>query len=298
MKRAFTLIELLVICAILATMVTIGVGSIRSGQGAARVKGATRDIFAAIRHARSVALVTGQPAIITYSTAEEDGEVMAKVEVTSAKLFSSEEDKTYETLSGMPIEGEEDRYAGGEGTDGGRELVHIRGSKAKSFAKGADAKDAKTTDPEHPEDAAGSGGETIEEILFKPMDAEVVKGMRLKVLKEEDDPHASGNVGRKPRISVFSNVDYLIGRFKDAKAEAKKKEDAEKAAGPSSAAEAAAEAKEEQEPVSVVWETNGRVDPHQVWVYADGQEPEDGLLIRIDRFGAAKVLPGDGREDD
>ena len=296
MRRAFTLIELLVIVAILATMVTIGVGSIRSGQGAARVKGATRDIFAAIRHARSVALVTGQPAIITYSTAEEDGEVMAKVEVTSAKLFSSEEGKTYETLSGMPIEGEEDRYAAS--ADEGRELVHIRGSKAKSFAKGADAKDAKTTDPEHPEDAAGSGGETIEEILFKPMDAEVVKGMRLKVLKDEDDPHASGNAGRKPRISVFSNVDYLIGRFKDAKAEAKKKEDAEKSNDPSTASEASDAKSEEQEPVSVVWETNGRVDPHQVWVYADGQKPEDGLLIRIDRFGAAKVLPGDGREED
>ena len=295
-RRGFTLIELLVICAILATMVTIGVGSIRSGQGAARVKGATRDIYAAIRHARSVALVTGQPAIITYSTAEEDGEVMAKVEVTSAKLFSSEEGKPYETLSGMPIEGEEGLSAGA--SDAGRELVHIRGSKAKSFAKGADAKDAKTTDPEHPEDAAGSGGETIEEILFKPMDAEVVKGMRLKVLKEEDDPHASGNVGRKPRISVFSNVDYLIGRFKDAKAEAKKKEDAEKAKDPSASSETADAKSEEQEPVSVVWETNGRVDPHQVWVYADGQKPEDGLLIRIDRFGAAKVLPGDGREDD
>ena len=294
MKRAFTLIELLVICAILATMVTIGVGSIRSGQGAARVKGATRDIFAAIRHARSVALVTGQPAIITYSTAEEDGEVMAKIEVTSAKLFSSEEGKEYQTLSGWQIESEEDRSAGGESPGAGHKLVNIRGSNAKAFANDGDAE---MSDREESSLGEG-GGETIEEILFKPMDAEVVKGMRLKVLKDEDDPHASGNVGRKLRISVFSNVDYLIGRFKDAKAEAKKKEDAEKSKDPSSASEASDAKSEEQEPVSVVWETNGRVDPHQVWVYADGQKPEDGLLIRIDRFGAAKVLPGDGREED
>ena len=53
-----------------------------------------------------------------------------------------------------------------------------------------------------------------------------------------------------------------------------------------------------QEPVSVVRETNGRVESHQVWVYADGRRPEDGLSIRIDGFGAAKVLSGDGREED
>ena len=48
-------------------MVSIGVGSIMSGQGAARVKGATRDVYAAIRHARSVALVTGQRVLVNYS---------------------------------------------------------------------------------------------------------------------------------------------------------------------------------------------------------------------------------------
>jgi hypothetical protein len=46
-----------------------------------------------------------------------------------------------------------------------------------------------------------------------------------------------------------------------------------------------------------VWETNGRTDPHQVWIYPDGSAPENGLLIRVDRFGAVKVVSGDGRED-
>ena len=246
------------------------------------MKGATRDIYAAIRHARSTALVTGQPAIITYSTVEEDGDVLAKVEITSAKLFSSDVDRSkLETLSGEPLKAE------------GRELVHIEKSDASSDAKPAGTSgDAATKEAE---------GETIEEILFSPMDAEIVKGMRLKAVKDGDeDDSSSDDGGRKPRISVFSNVDYLIGRFKDAKAEAAKKEAAEKGEADASAAKGAASAKPgegPQEPVSVVWETNGRVDPHKVWVYADGQRPEDGLLIRIDRFGAAKVVSGDGRED-
>ena len=60
------------------------------------------------------------------------------------------------------------------------------------------------------------------------------------------------------------------------------------------AREAAAEG---EGPVSIVWETNGRVEPHQVWIYPDGARPEDGLSIRVDRFGGAKVVSGDGREE-
>ena len=266
MKRnGFTLIELLVIVAILGVMVTMGVVSIRSGQGAARVKGATRDIYAAIRHARSTALVTGQPAIITYSTEEEDGEKIAKIEITSAKLFNSETDRgKLQTLSGEPVQGVE------------TELVHVE-------EKGGDAiaGDGKSE---------SSRGETLEEILFAPVNVDVVKGMRLKVEKEDE---IEPGEGRRAKISVFSNVDYLIGKFKSAKAEAKKAEAEEKNDNSDKTTE-----EEKQEPVSIVWETNGRVDPHRVWIYADGQKPEDGLMIKIDRFGAAKVLPGDGRDDD
>ena len=86
MRRAFTLIELLVICAILATMVSIGVGSILSGQGTARVKGATRDVYAAIRHARSVALVTGQRVLVNYSNERVDDETCVKIEVKGKKF--------------------------------------------------------------------------------------------------------------------------------------------------------------------------------------------------------------------
>ena len=285
MRRGFTLIELLVIVTILATMVTIGVGVISSGQGAARVKGATRDIYAAIRHARSTALVTGQPAIITYSTVVEDGEVMAKIEVHSAKLFETPTDlSAVETLSGEPIKGAD------------RELVHIE--KA-----GGDAVDdtKPLAEGKSPEDGSAGKGETIEEILFAPINAEIVKGMRLKAVKGDELESSGATPVRKSRISVFSNVDYLIGKFESAKAEEKKKS-AEAAGSEGKAAGAAAgkpsSGEEPGEPLSVVWETNGRVDPHQVWVYSDGQRPEDGLLIKVDRFGAAKVLPGDGRGEE
>lgn len=295
MRRAFTLIELLVIIAIIGVMVSVGVLSLSAGKGAARVKGATRDVFAAIRHARTTALVTGQPAIITYSTVEADGEVMAKIEITSAKLFESTVDRsTVQTLTGEPLRGE------------GYELVHIEESKAKPANtksgqgnRSGDAKDMAKDASDAP-DAEGGDGETIEEILFAPIDADIVKGMRVKVLLGDEDLESSG-APRTSKISVFSNVDYLLDRFKSAKAEAARKaqngdgvadesekSDSKKAAGTDDA----------QEPVSVVWETNGRVDPHKVWIYADGQKPEDGLCIRIDRFGAAKVLSGDGKEDE
>ena len=295
MRRAFTLIELLVILAIIAVMISVGVVSITAGKGAARVKGATRDVFAAIRCARSTALVTMKPVIITYSTVEADGEVMAKIEITSAKIMDTSTDRSQiQTLTGEPLQGE------------GYELVHIEkageskgttkaASKSASKANskvGASKTTSKAADGE-PAVESESEGESVEEILFAPVNEDIVKGMRLKVFLG-DEALAAETTARPSKISVFSNVDFLISRFKDAKAAAKKKED--EAAGKTDDKSAALK-DELQEPVSVVWETNGRVDPHQVWVYADGQKPEDGLLIKVDRFGAAKVLPGDGREE-
>lgn len=273
-RRAFTLIELLVIVAIICAMAGVGVVSVRAGQGAARVKGATRDIFAAIRHARSQALVSQKPVIITYSTDEVDGEARAKIEVTSAKLFTEGVDRSkIRTLTGEPLAPLK------------TEAAPVGMTSTRDGRAAADAKPEEDT-----------GGSLVEDVLFAPIKEDVVKGMRLKVVVGEDDVRVASD-GRKPRLSVFSNVDYLLGKFKDAR-----RADTKPADGANDAKDDAqkkgAKAAERQEPVSIVWETNGRVDPHQVWVYADGQTPESGLSIRIDRFGAAKVLSGDGREDD
>ena len=275
MRRAFTLIELLVICAILATMVSIGVGSIASGQGMARVKGATRDVYAAIRHARSTALVTGQRVLVEYSNGKIDDEVAAKVDVVAAKIMSAGGSRPapqpyyvmdYKELPQKAKAGER------------RELVHIRES-----GEGDDVK-AETSD----------GGDTIEEILFSPMDSSIVKGMRILVKKNDEELQDETAVQKRSRISMFSNVDYLHGRYQEAKKEAKTKDEGEGEVG---SATGAGSVNDMDGTVSVVWETNGAVEPHRVWIYPDGKKPEDGLMLNVDSFGAVKVLDGDGKEE-
>ena len=260
MRRAFTLIELLTIVAIIGIMVTASVVNVRAGQGAVRVRAAARDIFATIRHARSVALVTQQPSIITYSTGTVDDEVCAKVEINSAKIFGSDSVRSATTLEGANVN-----------------LID-------------EPQDADSTT------SGEGGGQTAEDVLFAPISEDVVRGVRLKVLKEgEELDYVSDEAKAKPKISVFSNVDYLIGKLNDSKAKAaEEKAAAEKDA--MAAVAAAASGMEDQEPVSIVWEVNGRTEPHRVWVYPNGATPDKGLCIKIDRFGGMKVL-AEGEDD-
>ena len=283
-RRAFTLIELLVICAILATMVSIGVGSIMSGQGTARVKGATRDVYAAIRHARSVALVTGQRVLVTYSNEKSEDEVAVKIEVVAAKIMKAssggEKPQPYYVMDYKDVPRQ---------PQAGQELVHIRGSTAKPAASVGKAADAAESSSDE------SGGDTIEDILFSPMDSSVVKGMRVKVLKGEETLQDETAVQAKSRISVFSNVDYLKSRYQEAKAAEKEKV---KGKGEGEGEKSSGSVNDMDGAVSVVWETNGAVEPHRVWIYPDGKKPEDGLMLNVDQFGAIKVLDGNGREED
>ena len=278
MRRAFTLIELLVIVAIIATMVSVSVVSVRAGQGAARVKGATRDLFATIRHARSVALVTQKPSIITYSTEEVDGETCAKIEIVSTKILSTKDTRQVYTLSGEPV----NLAAGNDGdapADSASQTDRKRSASSNGKGDGEDGAPQEETT-----------GQSVEDVLFAPISAEVLRGMCVKVLmgdeqlEEEKDEEVVKN-----KISVFSNVDYLVGRYKDAKKAAAEAEKA-KEGGAEEPAPSAAHSDETQEPVSVVWEVNGRCEPHRVWIYPSGSKPESGLSIKIDRFGAAKVL--------
>ena len=257
MRRAFTLIEVLIVVAIMAMMVSVAAVSVRSGQDAARVKGAARDLMAAIRQARSMALVLMQPTVITYSTKRIDGEICAQVSVEGAKLLSASSSDTVETLSG--------------------EIVRRDGSPVAGQAAAKPGEEAE-------ESAIGEkGGESMEDILFAPVSDDVVKGVRIKVTMGDELLRTEEEEERKTnRISVFSNVDYLLGKYKEKKAEEE------------SAADAPPAGKDEdQEPVSLVWEANGRCDPHRVWVYLDGKKPESGLCIKVDRFGAAKILSGE-----
>ena len=287
MRRGFTLIELLVIVGILATMVSIGVGSLSTGQGMARVRGATRDVYAAIRHARSTALVTGQRVLVNYSNEMIDDEPSVKIEVVAAKIMSSDGDRPqaqpYYVMEYKELPQKQKTQAGGK-----FELVHIR----------------KPGEGDGEKSESSEGGETLEEFLFSPMDENVIKGMRILVKKGDEVLTEETTEQTRSRISVFSNVDYLQSRYKEAKAEAAKK-DAESGglaeSGKGSAASSGCGccgANDMGEAVSVVWETNGAVEPHRIWIYSNGKKPEEGLMLNVDSFGAIKVLSGDGKEDD
>lgn len=260
MRRAFTLIELMIVVVIMATMTAVGVMSVRSGQDAMRVRGATRDIVATIRHSRSKALVLMQPVVVTYSTVRVDGEVCAQVTADGAKLIDTSGQTRVQTLSGATVTLEDDDGQDGDGETG--------------LAEGR--------------------GETISDILCQPISEQVVKGVRIKVTLGDERPEIAREEEKTAnRISVFSNVDYLLGRYREKKeADAEEKRAAEEE---TSSPEPAAD--EDQEPVSVVWEANGRCDPHSVWVYLDGSTPDQGLCIKVDRFGATSVVSGTGEED-
>lgn len=257
MRRAFTLIELLVIVGIIASMVTVSVLSVRSGQDAVRMRGAARDVFAVIRRARSTALITQKPVVITYSCTERDGESVIKIDIGSEEIMSTSSGNEHvQTLSGAPLPAQD-----------------VEDAPVTAESAAADAIDE-------------GGGESVEEVLFRPIDEEVVRGMRLKVALGDEIPGSDvSGPASGSKFSIFSTADYLSKMY--GAASKKKQEDA---APSSSGTEEPPAGTGIQEPVSVVWETNGRVEPHRVWIYADGAEPESGLSIKIDRFGAAKIL--------
>ncbi len=267
MRRAFTLIELLTIVAIIAIMMTVAVMSVGSGQRVARIRGATRDVFATVRQARSIALVTAQPAVITYSTVVIDDEPCARVVLDSVKLMSSRASSVVQTLSGLTVD-----------------LNDPTGEIEKQRKK------SKSTTAE--ESTLASGGESMEEILFAPINEDILRGMVVKVVLGDELVEEQSDEVRKVTISAFSNADSIVGKYKNAKKEADEKKKSET----SDDDENEIKEDEMQEPVRVVWEPNGRCEPHQIWVYPAGSEPEEGLSIQVDRFGAAKVLSEE--EDD
>jgi type II secretory pathway pseudopilin PulG len=251
------LIELLVGIAVIAMMATVAVMNVRSGQRNARIKGAARNVFAVIRNARSRALVTQIPVIVTYDNVKDGEEWSADIKVESKQLFHSS-GAPVGTLSGYPLP---------------EAVAEAFEPAAESAGKDGDEED-RTDDP-------------------FTISYEVVRGVCVKAVIEDDQAAgASAGTGRS-RISVFSTADYLKKKFSSSGAEEKSSvSEASKSDVP--AVEAADTGK--PDPLSVVWETNGRTDPHRVWVYADGASPESGIQIVVDRFGAAKTLEGDERE--
>ncbi len=168
-NRGFTLIELLVISGIMAAMVTVGVVGLNSSRGATRLFGAGRDVMAMIRRARSLALVTQKPVVITYSTATDDGESYAKVEITADKIFNSK------------------RAA--------ERVWNLAGDVVSE------------PEPDDGEEKSGETLEDVLSPESIPLD--VVKGLRIKVLDESDQLQLPENETRRSKISIFSTADNV-----------------------------------------------------------------------------------------
>lgn len=121
-RKAFTLIELLAVIAIMAAMVTVGVVSVASSRASTRVFAAGRDVMAAVRRARSLALVTQQPVVVVYSNATVEDEPCASVTIQAKKLFSgaARKEKVYNLAGDVVVEPDES-----EGESGGESLEDI-----------------------------------------------------------------------------------------------------------------------------------------------------------------------------
>ena len=131
MRRAFTLVELLVIVAIIGVMVTAAVVSIVKGQRYARMKGSVRTVFATVRQARSIALVSQKPCVLTFSTKNTGDGAVSSVTITSTELIKPREGMRVRSLSGRWVvlgESEEDAAANKSKTEKnhGRALLSKR----------------------------------------------------------------------------------------------------------------------------------------------------------------------------
>ena len=106
------------------------------------------------------------------------------------------------------------------------------------------------------------------------------------------------NEARKSIVSTFSNVDFLLGVYKEERARKKAAEAAARDDEDSAQETSVAKASEpEDEEKSLAWQVNGRCEPHRIFIYTRGSRYDQGWKIRVDRFGRAKVY-GPGEEED
>lgn len=245
MKQGFTLIEILIVLVIMAVLVGTAVVSVGAGMKSARLRDAARAVQLYTRHAKAVALLKQRPVVITFEEILDGGEFQ-KSRISIA--FSGDAEATGTTVFG----------AGGDGLT--RNLLgEVVGEDAEpEVAPSADA-----------------GGETSDPLMAEPREFEGIH-VRGSLRDEETE--------RRPRISVFSNVDVLLKKSSDEQA---KKKEKQLENGTKSAADDETEEDrvDEETKFSVVYEVNGRCDPYTVKVFKDGQDEDGGLVVNIGRFG-------------
>jgi len=271
-RRGFTLIELLVIVAIIGIMLGSAVMSVGSGSASAQMKSATRRVLQLSRQARTMALLRQQAAVITYEEIY-DGQTLVGGKVT----IESKGDVAPKTASGG---GQPLTLSGDIPEENGEPLVVADGDE-NAISKEQELMEKIVDDPRD------SSPDKVDASDWDPDSPRSFRGIHLKVELLDDDGSAFGE--RKSRVSVFSNVDFLRSQSR-----------AVEAARSAKPGEASGDSKDKDddandasvamhEPVSVVYETNGRCQPHRIKVWKDGTDEDSGLTVTVDRFGKTKV---------
>lgn len=162
------------------------------------------------------------------------------------------------------------------------------GAAAGSAAEAAPAaRSIFDPDAEPPElaDQTAEEEEAVAETAVEPQDFPDVR-IKVEWLAEDGE-----ELDKKKSVSVFSNVDYLLGR------QARKDGDEKKTSTKGDEDEEVRS--ESRDPVSVVFETNGRCAPHRIRIWKDGRDEDDAIVLEVDRFGVIKDVDGeDGDETD
>ena len=242
----FTLVELLVVVVIIAIMLSTAALSVGSGTASVRMKNAVRSVWHLSGYARTMALLRQHAVVVTYSEVWE-GEtfVKSKIEVKAGEELTTPEEMTAAAAARSIFDPEAD---------------------------------PPVLEPESEDDSAESVvAEGVEASAHEFPDVHV----KVELLGEDGQ---SLN-GRKKAVSVFSNVDYLLGRGRGRPGAGA---DEKRAKPGRSDAENDESRQETREPVSIVFETNGRCEPHRILVWKDGQDEDQATVLEVDRFGAIK----------
>lgn len=276
-RAGFTLIELLVIVAIIGVMLGSAVMSVGAGSASAQMKSATRRVLQLSRQARTMALLRQQAAVITYEEIY-DGQTLvggkvtieSKGEITAAPSASG---------GGQPL-----TILGEIPEVNGEPIVADDESGADSSSNTAISKEQELMEKiiDDPRDYAP---DKVDASDWDPDSPRSFRGIHLKVELLDDDGSVFGE--RKSRISVFSNADFL--RSQSRAAEAARKASSDNKGGDDDEDDDSKAAVTAQEPVSIVYEVNGRCQPHRIKVWKDGTDEDSGLTVTVDRFGKTKV---------
>lgn len=158
------------------------------------------------------------------------------------------------------------------GGDFVKSRIEVTGTSAASAGAATGGGTMKDVTGKEVRAEGGGAVETASALANLGEEPKEYEGVRIKIELLADDGRSKQR--ERTGVSVFSNVDYLRGLATRPQPAAE--EDGKNPGGSED---------EAREPVSVIYETNGRCRPYLVTVYADGQDEGKGLKIRFDRFG-------------